>query len=103
MAKIVENKIINGYNLIIFPEGTRSKDGQVGRFKRGAFQVALDLHLPIIPISLNGCYEVMPKGAKFVTRYPICMTIGKPIVIPSEITDINEFIETIRQTIIQGV
>ena len=98
----IEKALVNGVSTVIFPEGTRSKDGQVGRFKRGAFQVALDLHLPIIPISLNGCYEVMPKGAKFVTRHPICMTIGKPISIPSEITDINEFIETIRQTIIQG-
>ncbi len=99
----VEKALVNGVSTVIFPEGTRTKDGQTGRFKRGAFQIALDLHLPIIPISLNGCYDVMPKGALYVTRHPIYMTIGKPITIPTEITDINEFIESIRQTIIQGI
>ncbi len=98
----VEKSLVNGVSTVIFPEGTRTKDGQIGRFKRGAFQIALDLHLPILPISINGCYEVMPKGAKYVTHHPIRMTIGKPVMIPSEITDINGFIETIRQTIIQG-
>lgn len=100
--QLVEKTLVDGVSTVIFPEGTRSRDGQVGRFKRGAFQVALDVHLPIIPISLTGCYEVMPKGAVWVTRHPIRMTIGQPITLPNEISDINGPIEAIRQTIIQG-
>lgn len=100
--QLVEKTLVDGVSTVIFPEGTRSRDGQVGRFKRGAFQVALDVHLPIIPISLTGCYEVMPKGAVWVTRHPIRMTIGQPITLPNKISDINGPIEAIRQTIIQG-
>jgi 1-acyl-sn-glycerol-3-phosphate acyltransferase len=50
----VKKQLKDGICTVIFPEGTRTKDGQVGRFKRGAFQIALDLKLPIIPISLSG-------------------------------------------------
>lgn len=98
----VEKTLVNGISTVIFPEGTRSLNGQVGRFKRGAFQVALDVHLPILPISLTGCYQVMPKGALWVKRHPIRMTVGQPIMPPKETDDINGFIETIRQTVIQG-
>ncbi|MCQ2312062.1 MAG: 1-acyl-sn-glycerol-3-phosphate acyltransferase [Paludibacteraceae bacterium] len=106
----VEAALVNGVSTVIFPEGTRSKDGQVGRFKRGAFQVALDLHLPIIPISLNGCYEVMNRSAWHVTRHPITMTIGKPIDLQAisnslngeQSTISNEAIELVRQAVVEG-
>ena len=108
--RLVEQALVNGVSTVIFPEGTRSKDGQVGRFKRGAFQVALDLHLPIIPISLTGCYEVMNRYAWHVTRHPITMTIGKPIDPQSTIHNSplgaqstnNEFIELVRQAVVEG-
>ena len=61
--QLIEKQLVNGVCTVIFPEGTRTKDGSLGRFKRGAFQIALDLSLPVIPISLSGCYDVMPKGA----------------------------------------
>lgn len=102
----VEAALVNGVSTVIFPEGTRSKDGQIGRFKRGAFQIALDLHLPIIPISLTGCYEVMSRDAWHVTRHPITMKIGKPIL--AQDTDIqtpnaqNDFIELVRQAVVEG-
>ena len=97
--KRVEFALVNGVSTVIFPEGTRSRDGQVGRFKRGAFQIAHELDLPIIPISLSGCYEVMRRDAWFVTRHPITMTIGKPIYPQS--TN-NEFIEQVRATVVEG-
>lgn len=77
--KAIERILVNGVCTVIFPEGTRSKDGQLGRFKRGAFQVAFDASLPVIPISLSGCYEAMSRSAKYVTRHPIHMHIGEPI------------------------
>ena len=100
----VEQQLTGGVCTVIFPEGTRSKDGQLGRFKRGALQIALDLSLSIVPISLSGCYEVMSRDAKFVTRHPIHMHIGAPI-------DLNQFpkddpavaIEAIRQAVADGI
>ncbi len=85
--KEIETELQNGVSTVIFPEGTRTKTGEMGRFKRGAFQVALDLHLPIIPISLTGCYEAMPRGTYYARpRSHIYMHIGKPI-------DLSDFID----------
>ena len=53
--KEVEKQLVNGVCTVIFPEGTRSLNGEVGRFKRGAFQIAWDLGLPIILLPLLVC------------------------------------------------
>ncbi|HSF87075.1 MAG TPA: lysophospholipid acyltransferase family protein [Acidimicrobiia bacterium] len=53
-----------GHSLIIFPEGTRSKDGKLGGFKKGAFRIAIANQLPVIPITVQGTWEVWPPDAK---------------------------------------
>ena len=86
--KEIESELQDGVCTVIFPEGTRTRTGEMGRFKRGAFQVALDLHLPVVPISLSGCYEAMPRDKHYVGLHPhVYMHIGKPI-------DLNDFIDT---------
>ena len=99
--KEVEKQLVNGVCTVIFPEGTRSLNGEVGRFKRGAFQIAWDLGLPIIPLSLDGCYEVLPKGKPFVYRAPVHMHIGEPIDL-KQFSDPNEAIEAVRNAVIDG-
>ncbi len=99
--KEVEKQLMNGVCTVIFPEGTRSLNGEVGRFKRGAFQIAWDLGLPVIPLSLDGCYEVLPKGKPFVYRAPVHMHIGEPIDL-KQFSDPNEAIEAVRNAVIAG-
>ena len=99
--KEVEKQLVNGVCTVICPEGTRSLNGEVGRFKRGAFQIAWDLGLPIIPLSLDGCYEVLPKGKPFVYRAPVHMHIGEPIDL-KQFSDPNEAIEAVRNAVIAG-
>ena len=99
--KEVEKQLVNGVCTVIFPEGTRSLNGEVGRFKRGAFQIAWDLGLPVIPLSLDGCYEVLPKGKPFVYRAPVHMHIGEPIDL-KQFSDPNEAIEAVRNAVIAG-
>ena len=99
--KEVEKQLVNDVCTVIFPEGTRSLNGEVGRFKRGAFQIAWDLGLPIIPLSLDGCYEVLPKGKPFVYRAPVHMHIGEPIDL-KQFSDPNEAIEAVRNAVIAG-
>ncbi|MCD4750640.1 MAG: 1-acyl-sn-glycerol-3-phosphate acyltransferase [Thermoanaerobaculales bacterium] len=53
-------RFIHGTSVIFFPEGTRSRTGRMGPFKKGAFRVALDLGLPILPITLIGTPEILP-------------------------------------------
>lgn len=95
----IEKQLTNGVSTVIFPEGTRTKDGQVGRFKRGAFQIAWELNLPIIPIRLDGCYEVMNRDAKRVTRHPVTMTI-MPEMNLHKYTNMDEAIEAVRKKIV---
>ena len=99
--KEVEKQLSNGVCTVIFPEGTRSLNGEVGRFKRGAFQIAWDLGLPVIPLSLDGCYEVLPKGKPFVYHHRVHMHIGEPIDL-KQYADANEAIEAVRNAVISG-
>lgn len=98
----VKKQLKDGVCTVIFPEGTRTKDGQVGRFKRGAFQIALDLQLPVVPISLSGCYNVLPKGKPFVYRRPVRMYVGEPIDI-TQFENNNDAIEFVRGKAIENI
>ncbi len=98
----IKEQLRDGVCTVIFPEGTRSKNGQVGRFHSGAFQIAHDLKLPVIPLSLTGCYEVQKKGEWFVHRHPVHLHVGQPIHL-EQFEDKNEAMEAVRQTVIQGM
>ena len=84
-----ENRLMDGYSLIIFPEGGRTTDGHIQHFKRGAYQIAVDLQLPLVPITLNGPYKVMPSGSLNINPFRIEMTIHPP-VIPHAKSDNNK-------------
>ena len=75
-----EHKLIDGYSLIIFPEGGRTTDGKMRRFKKGAYQIAVDLQLPLVPITVNGPYKVMPTGSFDIRPHRIEMTIYPPLI-----------------------
>lgn len=66
-------------SLIVFPEGTRSRDGTVGRFKGGVFLLAIEHGLPIVPVSVNGSREVMLKGRLMVKPGRVGVTIHPPV------------------------
>lgn len=97
--KEVERVLRDGVCTVIFPEGTRTKNGQLGTFKRGAFQIAMDLNLPVIPLTLTGCYEVMPSGKAYVRRHPIHMHIGKEIDLSQFEGDRDRAMDYVRQQI----
>lgn len=66
-------------SLIVFPEGTRSVDGTVGRFKKGPFLVAIDAHLPVVPVSIADSRHVMKKGQLMVRPGEVRVTLHAPI------------------------
>lgn len=86
-AKIKESmdkaeKILRGgMSVVIFPEGSRSKTGEMGAYKRGAFMMADELQLPVVPITINGSFKAMPRqrDGKFVIWTPLRLTIHKPL------------------------
>jgi 1-acyl-sn-glycerol-3-phosphate acyltransferase len=71
--------VVNGLSLIIFPEGTRSADGRVGRFKAGSFMLAIEARLPIVPLSIVGTRHVMRKGRLTVEPGEVTLAIHPPI------------------------
>jgi 1-acyl-sn-glycerol-3-phosphate acyltransferase len=78
----------DGGSLLVFPEGTRSRDGRVGRLRAGAALLAAEHHLPIVPIYMSGTGEAMPRGHRWMVfkagrpgpRHAIEIRFGNPIV-----------------------
>ncbi len=62
----IKEKVNKGYSVLIFPEGTRTKDGKINRFHQGAFSLADYLGLDILPVLLHGAYDCMPKTEFFL-------------------------------------
>ena len=61
LVRDCQKKLSSGNSIIIFPEGTRTTDGEMNRFKEGAFRIAQLTHLPILPIIVDGTRNVLPK------------------------------------------
>lgn len=66
-------------SLVIFPEGHRSFDGKLIPFKRGAFMLAGEFGLPVVPLTIKGAFEVLPRTSYNITPGTIHLTIHKPI------------------------
>lgn len=81
----------HGYSLIIFPEGTRSRDGEFHEFKKGAFRIAIANQMDIVPVTIEGTWEVWPPGAKVFHRGRARVVIHDPIPVTGlELADIND-------------
>jgi 1-acyl-sn-glycerol-3-phosphate acyltransferase len=68
-----------GYSFLIFPEGTRSRDGRLGPFRRGGFFLALETGAPIVPVTIQGTYELMPKKQWFARSGRIRVVFHEPV------------------------
>lgn len=69
-----------GTSIMIFPEGTRTVDGQIGFFKRGAFQLAISANVPILPVLIDGTGDILPKhGLVFRGGHKIMIKIFDPV------------------------
>lgn len=77
--KPLRNLVENGYSIVVFPEGTRSKTDKIGRFHKGAFYIAEQLKLDIVPILLHGVHYKMQKGDFLLKRGPMYCEILAPI------------------------
>ena len=89
-----------GHSLIVFPEGTRSTDGSVARFKGGPFMIALQARLPVVPISVIGSRHVMFRGELTVRPGRVTVVVHDPIEtadVPREAA--REFASSVREVV----
>lgn len=89
-----ERQLRDGMSLVIFPEGARSRDGHMRQFKKGAYQLALEFHLPLVPVTINGAFSVMPRGSNLPRPGHIILTVHEPIMPPAD--------ETQRQSVMEA-
>lgn len=75
-----EASLRNGVSLVVFPEGSRTRTGEMAQFKRGAFRIATDLSLPVVPVTIRGSYDRMPRNTLNVTPGTIQLLVHEPIV-----------------------
>ncbi len=68
-----------GRSILLFPEGTRSKDGQIQPFKKGVGRLAVAGTASVVPVWIEGTHTALPKGARRLHRQPITIRFGKPL------------------------
>lgn len=91
-------RVRKGLSVVIYPEGTRTKDGSIGEFKRGMFFLADKAKADIIPVTLKGTYEVMPMGSSRVRPGTVEMIIDKPVAYKKD----KQLLEELRSTIVSN-
>lgn len=105
--RMAEEALKDGASVMVFPEGSRTFDGRMKTFHRGAFTLADELQLPVVPMTINGSFDVLPRyrDGRFINRRTLSLTIHKPLYPLSRGADnihrlITESFETINGAVI---
>lgn len=88
-----ERQLRGGMSLVVFPEGARTWTGKMGRFKRGAYSLAVEFNLPVVPMTIDGAFDVLPRFKKLPVPGHIRLTIHKPIHPTSDGHDIRQLMD----------
>lgn len=98
-AQDMRQRLDEGKVVFVFPEGTRSSDGTLLPFKKGAFRLAIDANVPIVPLWISGTQEALPKGKFFIRRKAIGIRVGAPI--SPEGLSVDDLCEQSRQSLLE--
>jgi 1-acyl-sn-glycerol-3-phosphate acyltransferase len=101
-AELIRKK--KNYSFMVLPEGTRTRDGKLGRFKKGGFLLALETGLEILPLVQKGAYRVNRRGSLFIRPGRVEVMIEKPVSTQGYSREnIGELIEKVRSVYLQHV
>lgn len=82
-----------GWNILLYPEGTRSRDGRMGPLHKGAAMLAEQHEAPLVPVGIHGTHEALPPGSRWPRRHPITVRIGDPIVWHADVETLTKELE----------
>jgi len=93
-------KIQEGMSVVIFPEGSRSRDGSIQAFKKGGFTLAIKSKVPIVPVAISGSRDIMPKDRLTAAPGEIRMFVDSPIEVQHySLKDRESLMKKVRETI----
>ena len=98
MLDVLKKHLQHRSSVVIFPEGTLSRTGNIGTFKKGAAILAIDAGVPIVPAYIEGLYEVFPRYRKIPRRHPASIKFGEPLY-PQSGEDYDSFIARTEQAV----
>jgi 1-acyl-sn-glycerol-3-phosphate acyltransferase len=97
-ARLVED----GVSIYLAPEGTRSRDGRIGKLKKGGFHLAVGTGAPIVPVAIRGTIDVLPRGGKVMrTGREVRVDIGSPIPVAGR--EIDGLMREVREFLVRNV
>jgi 1-acyl-sn-glycerol-3-phosphate acyltransferase len=96
-------RIAAGTNVVVFPEGTRSRDGRVGLFRRGSFSLAIEAGVPVVPVSIVGVKAVVPDGIPSVRPGTVRVLIHPPMPsVGRTLEKVDAFAADVRAAVVAG-
>ncbi|MEK6287767.1 MAG: lysophospholipid acyltransferase family protein [Acidobacteriota bacterium] len=103
-ARQATENLRRGKSYVVYPEGTRSPDGRLLPFKKGAFMMAIDAGVPIVPISISGATAIMPKAQIKVFPSTVRITVHEPISTGGYTKEnIGELMQLTREKVLSGL
>ena len=101
-SELAKRALEQGSCLVLFPEGTRSRDGSLLPFKRGPFFLAMESGAPVAPVSIRGAIRLLPKGSKNLKAGTVTVTFHSPLH-PADYSDKEDLMKGVRSAIESGM
>ncbi len=92
----------SGVSIYLAPEGTRSRDGRIGKLKKGGFHLAIETGAPIVPVAIRGTLQILPRGRRVMrSGQPVSVQIGRPI--EGAGCDLDNLMSQVREFLVNNV